>query len=236
MESLTGIIKTYTEIPSIDLSKDGEINEKNHSRQFTAHYQNGPTTSSIGIFYLDGKTNRSYNQKLPFNDFTSENHEIQEVENIALFGEVTFQILPRWSIFGGLRYDREELGFNKVFREINETQLLSSTSFSSDFSDDAILPKVGINHNLNKDTLISLKTQKSYRPGGIEYDLFNNNDYLYNDETVWNYELSLSGKLPNKSINYSANLFYMDWKDQQLTIPRIPGDLTSSVVTNVKDS
>ena len=28
----------------------------------------------------------------------------------------------------------------------------------------------------------------------------------------------------------------MDWKDQQLTIPRIPGDLTSSVVTNVKDS
>ena len=236
VESLTGIIKTQTEIPSIDLSKDGEIDEKNHSRQFTAHYENGPVTSSIGIFYLDGKTNSSYNQKLPFNNFTTENHEIQEVENIALFSEVNFQILPRWSIFGGLRYDREEMEFNKVFREVNETQLLSSTSFSSDFSDDAILPKVGINHNLNDDTLISLKTQKSYRPGGIEYDLFNNNDYLYNDETVWNYELSLSGKLPNKSINYSANLFYMDWKDQQLTIPRIPSDLTSSVITNVKDS
>ena len=98
------------------------------------------------------------------------------------------------------------------------------------------MPKVGINHNLNEDTLISLKPQKSYRPGGIEYDFFNNNDYLFNDETVWKYDLSLSGKLPNKSINYSANLFYMDWKDQQLTIPRIPGDLTSSVVTNVKDS
>ena len=113
---------------------------------------------------------------------------------------------------------------------MNHQYQQQNTRNDNDVNDDAILPKVGINHNLNDDTLISLKTQKSYRPGGIEYDLFNNNDYLYNDETVWNYELSLSGKLPNKSINYSANLFYMDWKDQQLTIPRIPSDLTSSVI------
>ena len=42
--------------------------------------------------------------------------------------------------------------------------------------------------------------------------------------------------MPQKNINYSANIFYMDWKDQQLSIPQIPGDTMSSLVINAKDS
>ena len=42
--------------------------------------------------------------------------------------------------------------------------------------------------------------------------------------------------MPQKNINYSANIFYMDWKDQQLSIPQIPGDTMSSLVMNAKDS
>ena len=236
IESLTGVIKTYTEIPSIDLSKKGAINEKNHSRQITTHYKNGPIKSSLGIYYLDSKTNQNYDQKLPFNDFSSQSYENKEFENIAFFGEVHFQILPRWSLFGGLRYDHEKLDFNSIFREVKNNQILASKKYSNDYSDDALLPKIGINHNINEDTLITLGAQNSYRSGGLGYDYLNTKEYSYDDENVWNYEFSLSGKMPQKNINYSANIFYMDWKDQQLSIPQIPGDTMSSLVMNAKDS
>ena len=236
IESLTGVIKTYTEIPSIDLSKKGEINEKNHSRQITTHYKNGPIKSSLGIYYLDSKTNQNYDQKLPFNDFSSQSYENKEFENIAFFGEVHFQILPRWSLFGGLRYDHEKLDFNSIFREVKNNQILASKKYSNDYSDDALLPKIGINHNINEDTFITLGAQNSYRSGGLGYDYLNSKEYSYDDENVWNYEFSLSGKMPQKNINYSANIFYMDWKDQQLSIPQIPGDTMSSLVMNAKDS
>lgn len=236
IESLTGVIKTYTEIPSIDLSKKGEINEKNHSRQITTHYKNGPIKSSLGIYYLDSKTNQNYDQKLPFNDFSSQSYENKEFENIAFFGEVHFQILPRWSLFGGLRYDHEKFDFNSIFREVKNNQILASKKYSNDYSDDALLPKIGINHNINEDTFITLGAQNSYRSGGLGYDYLNSKEYSYDDENVWNYEFSLSGKMPQKNINYSANIFYMDWKDQQLSIPQIPGDTMSSLVINAKDS
>ena len=236
IESLTGVIKTYTEIPSIDLSKKGEINEKNHSRQITTHYKNGPIKSSLGIYYLDSKTNQNYDQKLPFNDFSSQSYENKEFENIAFFGEVHFQILPRWSLFGGLRYDHEKLDFNSIFREVKNNQILASKKYSNDYSDDALLPKIGINHNINEDTFITLGAQNSYRSGGLGYDYLNSKEYSYDDENVWNYEFSLSGKMPQKNINYSASIFYMDWKDQQLSIPQIPGDTMSSLVMNAKDS
>ena len=236
IESLTGVIKTYTEIPSIDLSKKGEINEKNHSRQITTHYKNGRIKSSLGIYYLDSKTNQNYDQKLPFNDFSSQSYENKEFENIAFFGEVHFQILPRWSLFGGLRYDHEKLDFNSIFREVKNNQILVSKKYSNDYSDDALLPKVGINHNINEDTFITLGAQNSYRSGGLGYDYLNSKEYSYDDENVWNYEFSLSGKMPQKNINYSASIFYMDWKDQQLSIPQIPGDTMSSLVMNAKDS
>ena len=236
IESLTGVIKTYTEIPSIDLSKKGEINEKNHSRQITTHYKNGPIKSSLGIYYLDSKTNQNYDQKLPFNDFSSQSYENKEFENIAFFGEVHFQILPRWSLFGGLRYDHEKLDFNSIFREVKNNQILASKKYSNDYSDDALLPKIGINHNINEDTFITLGAQNSYRSGGLGYDYLNSKEYFYDDENVWNYEFSLSGKMPQKNINYSANIFYMDWKDQQLSIPQIPGDTMSSLVMNAKNS
>ena len=236
IESLTGVIKTYTEIPSIDLSKKGEINEKNHSRQITTHYKNGPIKSSLGIYYLDSKTNQNYDQKLPFNDFSSQSYENKEFENIAFFGEVHFQILPRWSLFGGLRYDHEKFDFNSIFREVKNNQILASKKYSNDYSDDALLPKIGINHNINEDTFITLGAQNSYRSGGLGYDYLNSKEYSYDDENVWNYEFSLSGKMPQKNINYSASIFYMDWRDQQLSIPQIPGDTMSSLVINAKDS
>ena len=236
IESLSGIVRTHTEIPSIDLSKNGEIDDQTISRQIKGIYQKARVKSSAGIFYLDGEMNHTYNQKLPFNNFRSRNYENVEIENLALFGEADFQILPRWSLFGGLRYDHEKLGYSRIYRDIKDNEVINSKFTSQSSSADAVLPKIGINYKINENNTIGLKSQKSYRAGGMEYDLLNDAEYEYKDEKVWNYELSLSGNSLDKKIKYSANLFYMDWKDQQLNIPQIPGDSSTAIISNINDS
>ena len=236
IESLSGIVRTHTEIPSIDLSKNGEIDDQTISRQIKGIYQKARVKSSAGIFYLDGEMNHTYNQKLPFNNFRSQNYENVEIENLALFGEADFQILPRWSLFGGLRYDHEKLGYSRIYRDIKDNEVINSKFTSQSSSVDAVLPKIGINYKINENNTIGLKSQKSYRAGGMEYDLLNDAEYEYKDEKVWNYELSLSGNSLDKKIKYSANLFYMDWKDQQLNIPQIPGDSSTAIISNINDS
>jgi outer membrane receptor protein involved in Fe transport len=139
-------------------------------------------------------------------------------------------------LFGGLRYDHEELGFSSIFKEVNEQGILNSKKVSDLSSNDAVLPKIGIAYKLDANKTLGLKAQKSYRPGAIAYDRFNDLKYEYDSEKAWNYELSLNGITKNNKLKYSASLFYLDWQDQQVSIAQIPGDVSTALVTNAEES
>ena len=236
IESLTGIVRTITETPSVNLATQGEIEESDVSQEFKAHYENESLKTDVGFYFLDGDIDQSLNQDLPFNDFENKTFNDSSFKNLAFYGETSFQILPRLSLFGGFRYDHEELEFSNTFKEVNEQGLLSSKKVSASSSDDAILPKIGIAYELDKNNTLGLKAQKSYRPGSIAYDRFNDLKYDYESEKAWNYELSLNGFTKNKKIKYSANLFYLDWQDQQVSLPQIPGDISTALITNAEKS
>ena len=236
IESLTGIVRTSTDTPSVNFATQGEINENDVSQEFKAHYENESMKADLGFYFLDGDIDESLNQNLPFNDFENKTFNDSSFKNLAFYGETSFQILPRLSLFGGLRYDHEELEFSNTFKEVNEQGLLNSKKVSASSSDDAILPKVGVAYELDENNTLALKAQKSYRPGSIAYDRFNDLKYKYESEKAWNYELSLNGFTKNKKIKYSANLFYLDWQDQQVSIAQIPGDISTALITNAEKS
>ncbi|MDB4721991.1 TonB-dependent receptor [Verrucomicrobiales bacterium] len=236
IESLTGIVRTITETPSVNLASQGEINESDMSQEFKAHYENESLKADIGLYFLDGDIDQSLNQNLPFNDFENKTFNENSFENLAFYGETSFQILPRLSLFGGFRYDHEKLEFSSTFKEVSEQGLLSSKKVTASSSDDAILPKIGIAYELETNKTLGLKAQKSYRPGSIAYDRFNDLKYEYESEKAWNYELSLNGSTKNKILKYSANLFYLDWQEQQISIAQIPGDISTALITNAEQS
>ena len=236
LESLTGVVRTITQTPSVDLAAHGEINEIDVSQEFKAHYKNGPLKTDLGLYFLDGDIDQSLNQSLPFNDFENKTFNETSFENFAIYGETSFQILPRWSLFGGLRYDHEELGFSSIFKEVDEQGILNSKKISDLSSNDAVLPKIGIAYKLDANKTLGLKAQKSYRPGAIAYDRFNDLKYEYDSEKAWNYEFSLNGITKNNKLKYSASLFYLDWQDQQVSIAQIPGDVSTALVTNAEES
>ena len=236
IESLTGIVRTITQTPSVNFATRGEINESNVSQEFNAHYKNESLKANLGLYYLDGDIDESLSQNLPFNDFENKASNDSSFKNLALYGETSIRILPKLSVLGGLRYDHEKLDFSNTFKEVNEQGLLNRKDISASSSDDAILPKVGIAYELDENKTLSLWAQKSYRPGSIAYDQFNDLKYEYEPEKAWNYELSLNGFTKNNKIKYSANLFYLDWQDQQVSIAQIPGDISTALITNAEKS
>ena len=114
---------------------------------------------------------------------------------------------------------------NSYTRDVPETD--KSKSF------DNILPHAGISYHWNDDVTTSFFAKKSYRSGGSELTLLHGvNDF--DEEELWNYEFALRSELLNGRGLLNANLYYSDWKDQQVAIQE-PGT-TSSAFTVTENS
>lgn len=98
---------------------------------------------------------------------------------------------------------------------------------------DNILPHAGITYRWNDDVMTSFFAKKSYRSGGSELTLLQGvNDF--DQEELWNYEFALRSELFEGRGLLNANLYYSDWKDQQVAIQE-PGT-TSSAFTITENS
>lgn len=111
------------------------------------------------------------------------------------------------------------------------TQNVPETNKSKNFNN--ILPHAGISYRWNNDVTTSLFAKKSYRSGGSELTLLKGvNDF--DQEELWNYELALRSVLLEGRGVLNANIYYSDWKDQQVAIQE-PGT-TSSAFTITENS
>lgn len=82
------------------------------------------------------------------------------------------------------------------------------------------LPKIGIRHQFTEDLGAGFVVTQGYRSGGISLNPINptKSTVEYNPEYVTNYELSLRSQWLNKKLTANANVYYMDWKDQQVQV------------------
>ncbi|MEH6447380.1 MAG: TonB-dependent receptor [Oleispira sp.] len=111
------------------------------------------------------------------------------------------------------------------------TQNVPETDKSKNFNN--ILPHAGITYRWNDDVTTSFFAKKSYRSGGSELTLLNGvNDF--DQEELWNYEFALRSELLDGRGLLNANVYYSDWKDQQVAIQE-PGT-TSSAFTITENS
>lgn len=89
------------------------------------------------------------------------------------------------------------------------------TKTSNDF--DNILPHAGITYRVNEDVSTSFFVKKSYRSGGSELTLLSGINE-FDEEELWNYELSLRSVVLDGQGVFNANVYYADWTDQQVGI------------------
>ena len=218
----------------------------------------------FGVFYSD--TQRDYAQRLPTpnsaagtdallgagtsaavaNGFPNLDSPFNsdlpyDIEQTAVFGEVTYDVNDKLQMtFGGRYYNTDEvrvittggLFANGDAGQVNET---SSSGFT---------PRVLAKYNLNENTTLNAQISQGFRLGGVNdplntpvcsaQDLAIFGGYQdYGDETLWNYEVGFKSNLGNGA-TLNAAAFYADMEDLQVTLDA--GSCSSRITFNVPEA
>ena len=94
----------------------------------------------------------------------------------------------------------------------------SKTAPMVDASFNTLLPKIGASYHINDNATASFTYQKGYRSGGVGVNQATSQIFEYDAEYTDNYELSYRSTWLDNKLTVNANLFYIDWKDQQVDV------------------
>ncbi|MEM6287411.1 MAG: TonB-dependent receptor [Bacteroidota bacterium] len=165
-------------------------------------------------------------------------NDITETDNIAVFGEVNQEVIDGLTLTAGLRYDNESFtSRNDVepatvtfegtppplapFEPTIAQLIIDAVAAEDEVSEttfDAWLPKVGVVYDLTPDMSLGATVQRGYRAGGVFFVLGGRLNE-YDPEYTWNYELSYRSRWLGGRLIANANVFYTDWRDQQVSVP-----------------
>lgn len=163
-----------------------------------------------------------------------------DTENIAVFGELDYDLNDRWTLTAGARYDYEKI---EATDDTLYTQnpvvvpvLPAGASGQNDTAFNAFLPKVAATYHWNEDVNTSFTVQRGYRAGGTSLNPFTLEMADFNPEYTWNYELAVRSTLLDGRMTLNGNLFYTDWEDQQVLVNGASGNPNDISVTNAGQS
>jgi len=179
------------------------------SQELRLNYNGDTLKSFVGAYY--GHNTNNFHDRLLFDDslFGTAKGDTT-IENQALFGEINWTFIPRWTLITGLRYDHET---NDT--DIDQDDFSSPGKVSKSF--DAVLPKLGLDYELADGQFLGFMVQKGYRGGGVNMRAGGGHE-AYDPEYTTNYELSFRGSFFDDTLRTRANLYYTDWKDQQVSV------------------
>jgi len=170
------------------------------------------------------------NFQLPANDRDFLTRETQRFREFALFGELTYNITPRWQVTGGARVFWQRFKDEASFL-LPQTEILLGQGSGS---------AVGNNKTTTSDKIFKVNTSyevvdnirlygtfsQGFRRGGANalpsVGPFAERPGLnaYKADKINNYELGLKGRLGG-NLTFSTALYQIDWKDIQLLLQTV---------------
>ncbi len=235
LQSISGYTETVTKRPSVDLSSVGEIKAKEFSQELLLTYDGENLESTLGVFYLNNDNDTWRDQQRPWETYQRQSRGYTDTKNISVFGETRWEFAENWKLVLGGRFDSEDSKFESLTQNVENGVISNTNSGSTDSDFGEFLPKLGVIHTISETDTLSFVVQKAHRAGGSAINNVTNQSYQYDPESAWNYELSWKGNTEN-NLFYGFNVFLLDWKDQQINVPQIPGDFTSDIILNAGSS
>lgn len=247
-------------LPS-NLRDTTELDQVTHELRLSSNSE-GQLQWLVGMFYSD--TEREYTQRLPtpgydavtdtaLGEGTSDavangfplnspyNADLPyDFQQIAYFGEITYDVSDRLHLTAGVRYyDFEET------RRFTSGGLFANGDDQTDkTTSDGFTPRVMLSYDMNESTVFNAQASQGFRMGGandpLNVGLCSADDVVtfggyptYDDETLWNYEAGIKSRFAN-GITLNAAVFYADIEDLQVT--QDAGSCSSRVVFNVSEA
>ncbi len=182
------------------------------------------TSEAVSNGYPD--LDSPYNSDLPY-----------DIEQMALFGEVTFDVNDELQLTAGGRwYD-----FDESRRFLSGGLFANGDDQTDNTSSDGFTPRVMASYDLNNAVTLNAQVSQGFRLGGVNDPL---NETLcsdedeaifgsfqsYGDEKMWNYEAGMKSTFAN-GVTLNAAVFYSDIEDLQVTLDA--GSCSSRISFNV---
>lgn len=188
-----------------------------------------------------------YGQALPLIPVDYHNEAPSKSENKAIFTDLEYQWTTEIALLAGFRYDNEKYTYasettanfvgslpdplafgaeaSPVFMAITGINYAVlglvadangiTPSSTRDFT--AFLPKLGLRWNYQPEQSLAFTVQRGYRSGGSSYNIARSEIFAYEPEFTTNYELAWRSSWLDNSVTVNSNLYYIDWKDKQVT-------------------
>jgi len=185
------------------------------------------TSADVANGYPD--LDSPYNASLPY-----------DIEQIAVFGEVSFDFTDAFALtVGGRWYD-----FSESRRFYTGGLFANGDDQTDDTSSSGFTPRVMAAYDLNDAVTLNAQASQGFRLGGVNDPL---NETLcvgddleifgsfqsYDDETMWNYEIGMKSGFSN-GVTFNAAVFRAEIENLQATLDA--GSCSSRVSFNVPKS
>lgn len=147
-----------------------------------------------------------------------------EINEAALYGEVTFDATARLSATAGLRWFDFNFGADSIVAQATGQRLVSRSADAAGFS-----PKLLVTYDVRPGVLVYAQAAEGYRPGGFNtagrigqvFDAPETPPRRYAADELWNYEAGAKFRALNDRFQGRAAVFYAVWEsvqsDQYLT-------------------
>ncbi|WP_434353396.1 TonB-dependent receptor [Psychrobacter sp. HD31] len=155
-----------------------------------------------------------------------------EYDNYAAFFNADYQVTDKLTLLAGLRYDYDKRtngntpevelvkGTGNPYIDQNIQGFLSQAvgEAKGEHVNKVWLPKLGLNYAWNDNLKTGIQYQRGYRPGGASVNIVRREVKQFDPEFTNNFELSTRYKNDSGNFSLQGNLFYTDWKDQQVSV------------------
>ena len=154
-------------------------------------------------------------------------------ESKAVFGEITYEIVPRLKTNIGLRIERSSVQ-DQVEQYGGPLQGTTyGTTVLPDQKQTPVTPRFGLTYQYTDKDMVYATAAKGYRPGGSNSPNATANPLCdasfkalglngvpetYDSDSLWSYELGAKDSLFNDRLSFQTSVYYIDWSGIQTQV------------------
>ncbi len=223
-----------------------------HETRFSSN-SDSQLNYTLGVYYQDAEWDHKYPRAVQtglaaaiddFTDFPGLGHNcdfgfclsgddlifetmtLTKTEEIAFFGEFTWDFNDRWSVTAGGRwYDTSITAVNASDGFANS----GPSSYDEKQGESGFNPKLLLQGNITDEWNVYASAAKGFRVGGVngnvppglcgpeldDLGVDPSNATTYDSDSLWSYELGFKSTSSDNRVTFNGAMFFIDWSDIQ---------------------
>lgn len=215
------------------------FNSGDDSDRFTQEFQltsqtEGPLEWIVGAYYTKQESS-SFQVALPMPadvDLIDLDTAL-DYEEIALFGNLTYNITQQWDVTVGVRWADTNFTIAQVFTGALADPTLSGLENETD--DSVLTWLFNTTYRVNDAVNLYGRIASGYRPGGanlvINFMGMEFGQSSFEPDELWSYEAGIKGQILDGKATYDFGAYYIDWSDAQVVFTNVLGLAETSNAT-----